>query len=199
MDISDNVKIPAPPQVVFDALTDPGVLARCVAGAEHFRQTDTNRFSASGQIKIGPIRSHISVAITVTPLDPPHRAIVILQAHVAIGGADVHASLALADEHGHTRLSYSAAVTISGHARWLSRQRHDESAKELVRTFFDRLAAAIPPVADQPTTPARAVWSPPPSFSKPARHNRTLWLGAGAAALTTIAAAAAVLWARRSR
>ena len=53
MDFSGRYEIPAPPQEVWDAITNPDILKACIPGCEAVTKLDATHFEAVARLKIG--------------------------------------------------------------------------------------------------------------------------------------------------
>jgi carbon monoxide dehydrogenase subunit G len=203
MDIAGSIEITAPPESVWAALNDPVVLAQCVSGCDSFEQTAPHNYAAIATVKIGPVRSRITVNITFTESHPPHHAILAIRAKGAVGSADTHVSLHLDANVGGTTLNYNAQANLEGQLRRFAKHWGRDAAQELVEEFFRRFAAAVPPEPIAPqTAPAfapiksPAVTTPPVHRETPMRK-KALWIGIGAAAGAAVTTMAALLLTRR--
>lgn len=198
----------APLRRIWDALDDPVILAACVPGNDSLIQSATHTFIAKGRIKLGVVSARITVDIHIEPIDPPRYATIVLDAHSAMGKADAIIQLTLKECANRTRLDYAESIKFSGRAGRLAGRLSEDAAKDLVRSFFERLARAIPPdeistdahdthitdATTEPVKPPRRTlpWTEPPRWKKNAA-----WIGSGAAA--ALIAAAAIVWNRRRR
>jgi carbon monoxide dehydrogenase subunit G len=200
MDIAGSIEIKAPPESVWGALNDPIVLAQCVSGCDSFGQTDPHNYAAIATVKIGPIRSRITVNITFTESHPPHRAVLAIRAKGAIGSADTHVSLHLDANADGTTLNYNAQAKLAGQLGRFAKHWGRDAAQELVEEFFRRFAGAVPPESIAPqTAPAfvRPVSPPPPVQRETTMRKKVLWIGIGAAAGAAVTTVAALLLTRR--
>lgn len=206
MDLHGAIQIQAAPETVWDGLHDRGVLAGCVSGCDIFEQTGPDEYAASGSVKIGPIRSRITVTISFGESDPPHRIDLHLTAKGAMGAAAAVATIRLRPVDGGTRLEYDTQVKLSNRLGRLTGSRTDTAAQQLIGDFFTRFAAAIsaetavtqnPLTAEHPRERLPLTTPTPPAAP---RRAKALWIGIGAGIGAALAATAAILLARgRSR
>jgi uncharacterized protein len=199
MDIHGTTNIAASPEMVWDALNDPVVLAQCVDGCDSFGQVGPGEFAATGSLKVGPVRSRIAVNITFAESEPPDRAVLKLNARGAMGRAEAIATIHLIANNGGTTLTYSATAKLGGQLGRFAGRWAGDAVQQLVGNFFARFAAAIPaspiPVATAPTA-ARPPAAPPMQKPSISPQTTALWIGIGAAAGAAITATAAILLSR---
>jgi carbon monoxide dehydrogenase subunit G len=70
--ISGSYTIDAPRDVVWEALNDIEVLARCVPGCERLEQVGDNEYEGTIKIGIQAIRGVYSGRIRIEDIDPPN-------------------------------------------------------------------------------------------------------------------------------
>lgn len=189
----------APPEAIWEALRDPVRVEDCLSGCERFVQTGPGAYIATAQVRLGPIRSRLAVAISIAETEPPRRGVVTLETSGAIGTIRVTADIDLTEAPGGTLLQYRAQALLGGRILWFAHRAGDDAVRELIDTFFRRLAETIREPDEAPATDQPPILPPPvPPKPKPVRRSqRTLWIGAGAAAATVLTATAAILWSRR--
>ena len=72
MDMTGERRIPAPRQIVWDALNNPEVLKASIPGCDNLEQLAENQLKATASIKIGPISAKFGGAVTLSDIDPPN-------------------------------------------------------------------------------------------------------------------------------
>src|SRR5258708_6536734 len=71
MKIEGSYEIPASPERVFQALTDPAVLQKCIPGCQELNKTGENQYSAKLSAGVGSIKSVFTATIAMEDLVPP--------------------------------------------------------------------------------------------------------------------------------
>jgi uncharacterized protein len=156
MDMTGERRIPAPRQVVWEALNDPAVLKASIPGCESLDKTSDTTMKAMVSLKIGPISARFTGTVTLSDIDAPNGYTISGEgqggvAGFAKGGAKVH----LADDGaGGTILTYEVHAQVGGKIAQLGARLIDASAKQISDQFFDRFSAAVAP-------PAPAIVAPP--------------------------------------
>src|SRR4051794_13324570 len=72
MQQSGEHQIAAPIGVVWEALNDPEVLARCIEGCERLERTADNAFAATIKARVGPVSATFTGEVTLSDIDAPH-------------------------------------------------------------------------------------------------------------------------------
>jgi len=144
MDISDEVRIAAPKQAVYDALNDPEILRQCIPGCEEFTQRSPTELEAKVLLKIGPVKARFAGNVELDPSGAPDAFSLLGRgkggaAGFAKGGADV----TLEDDDGGTILRYEAKAEIGGKIAQLGSRLVRGTAKKLSGEFFSRFAKVV--------------------------------------------------------
>ena len=111
MRIEGNRELAAPRQAVFDALTDPELVAQTMPGLQDLRVADTDHWTASVKLSIAP-RLKMSFEIQERR-EPEHGR---LHAHGKNFGSSVtiDTSFDLAERDGRTLMAYVAEFRLGG-------------------------------------------------------------------------------------
>ncbi|MCI2398964.1 carbon monoxide dehydrogenase subunit G [Aliiroseovarius subalbicans] len=144
MELSDEVVINAPQDVVFAALNDPEILRDCIPGCEELVKHSDTELEAKVVLKIGPVKAKFKGDVTLKPDSPPDRFSLVGQgsggaAGFAKGGADV----ALEPHPDGTLLRYDAKVEIGGKLAQLGSRLIQGTAKKLSAKFFNSFADRV--------------------------------------------------------
>ena len=144
MEFKGRYLIPAPPQIVWNALNDPQILRQCIPGCERMEKTDEAHFSAAAVLKIGPVKATFNANIALDDLDPPRRCTLKGEGQGGVAGfARGEAEIVLTPDAGGTELSYAANAAIGGKLAQIGQRLIDGAAKQIADDFFARFAAAV--------------------------------------------------------
>lgn len=72
MELSDEIRIDAPKQIVYDGLNDPGILKQCIPGCEELIQHSPTELEAKVVLKVGPVKARFGGNVTLDPSNAPH-------------------------------------------------------------------------------------------------------------------------------
>jgi uncharacterized protein len=163
MDMTGERRIPAPRQVVWNALNDPNVLRVSIPGCESLEKQSDTAMKATAAVKIGPISARFSGNVELSDIDPPNGYTISGEGQGGVAGfARGGAKVNLLDEGSATLLRYEVHAQVGGKLAQLGARLVDASAKQLADQFFDRFSARVAPAptAPQPATPPPAALSP---------------------------------------
>ena len=144
MELSDEIRINAPRDVVYAALNDPEVLQACIPGCEELIQHSPEELEAKVVLKIGPVKARFAGAVTLDKTQGPESFSLAGEgkggaAGFAKGGADV----TLAEDGDETILTYVAKVEMGGKIAQLGSRLIQGTAKKLSAKFFNSFADKI--------------------------------------------------------
>lgn len=144
MELTDEIRISAPRDVVYRALNDPEILKDCIPGCEELTQKSPTELEAKVVLKIGPVKARFAGEVTLDTANAPEGFSLAGEgkggaAGFAKGGADV----TLSEEGGETVLSYTAKVDIGGKIAQLGSRLIAGTAKKLSGKFFTRFGEIV--------------------------------------------------------
>jgi carbon monoxide dehydrogenase subunit G len=168
MDMTGERRIPAPRQVVWNALNDPDVLRVSIPGCESLEKQSDTAMKATASVKIGPISARFTGNVQLSDMDPPNGYTISGEGQGGVAGfAKGGAKVNLEDDSGATLLRYEVHAQVGGKLAQLGARLVDASAKQIADQFFDRFSARVSPLAAPasaaaapqhlPATPASAV------------------------------------------
>lgn len=144
MELSDEIRINAPRDVVYAALNDPEVLQACIPGCEELVQHSPEELEAKVVLKIGPVKARFAGAVTLDKTQGPEAFSLTGEgkggaAGFAKGGADA----TLAEDGDETVLTYVAKVEMGGKIAQLGSRLIQGTAKKLSAKFFNSFADKV--------------------------------------------------------
>ncbi len=156
MKLEGTADIAAPIEVVWDALQDPAVLARCIEGVERLDRAGDGAFEGAVVARVGPVRARFDGRIRIEDPDPPRFYRLVGEgqggaAGFARGEADV--TLAEAGEAA-TLVCWTARPQLGGRLAQLGARLVEGAAQAQATRFFAALKAELEAVA--PATPEEA-------------------------------------------
>jgi uncharacterized protein len=177
MDMTGERRIPAPRQMVWDALNNPEVLKASIPGCESLEKTSDTTMTAKAGIKLGPISAKFSGNVTLSDIDAPNSYTIGGEGQGGVAGfAKGGAKVALVDDGDGTLLTYTVNAQVGGKIAQLGARLIDATAKSMADQFFtrftDQVTAMMPAPAATPApeapaheTPAHPAvdMTPPPS------------------------------------
>jgi carbon monoxide dehydrogenase subunit G len=151
MRLEGRFPIAAPRAIVWDAIRDPALMARCVPGCELAERIDDTRYRAVVAVKLGPISARFNLVIEIEEEVPP--ALVRSRAR---GEEGTRASV-LASENelrltelapDRTEVDWSAEVSLTGrlgkYGLGIMRKKAESLSADFVRAFAERVETGEP-------------------------------------------------------
>ncbi|SMO71916.1 CoxG family protein [Ruegeria faecimaris] len=144
MELSDEIRIAAPRDVVYEALNNPDILQECIPGCEELTQSSPQDLEAKVVLKIGPVKARFAGQVTLDKSKAPDGFSLQGEgkggaAGFAKGGADV----TLTEDGSETVLAYTAKVDVGGKIAQLGSRLIAGTAKKLSGKFFTRLGEIV--------------------------------------------------------
>lgn len=175
MKLAGDYLFEASVQDVWAALFDPAVLAAAMPGCEKLDLVD-GEFVGEMTIKVGPISGRFTGKVRLEDKVEPEHYRMIVDGRGGPGFVKATATIALAPEGPHTRLTYDADAQIGGKIASVGERLLDASARAITKQSLEGLhenikirsahvaataaapgaAAAAVATADAPTTAAAA-------------------------------------------
>jgi len=207
MDMTGERRIPAPRQIVWDALNDPAVLKASIPGCETLEKLSDTQMKATAAIKLGPISARFTGNVQLSDIDPPNSYTIGGEGQGGVAGfAKGGAKVSLTDDGAGTLLSYTVNAQVGGKIAQLGARLIDATAKQMADAFFDRFSKQVQELAPPPVEAVIAAPPPPVHHAPPADRPPSaisvwaliprepfglplaFWLGGGGFALMMLAA-----------
>ena len=160
MEMQGEARIPAPKQVVWEALNDPAALQASIKGCEELVVEGENQYAAKVRAKVGPVSARFAGKVELVDIDPPNGYRIQGEgsggaAGFAKGGATVSLEEDGADA---TILKYDVNANVGGKLAQIGARLVDGAAKKMADDFFKAFseiaaerASAGAPVHSRPT------------------------------------------------
>ena len=164
MDMTGERRIPAPRQVVWDALNDVAVLKASIPGCESLDKTSDTTMTAKAAIKLGPISAKFSGNVQLSDIDPPNSYTIGGEGQGGVAGfAKGGAKVFLTDDGADTLLRYEVNAQVGGKIAQLGARLIDATAKQMADAFFDRFSAQVKAMVPEPAQAEAEPAAPPPA------------------------------------
>lgn len=167
MQMTGSQYIAAPCQKVWKALNDPQVLQDSIPGCQSLSKDADDRFSATVEVKVGPISARFRGEVSLTNLNPPHGYTLNLAGNGGIAGTvQGSANVRLSEHNGGTLVAYDVDAQVGGRMMQLGGPIIDATAKQLAGKFFTRFGEMV----SGGKAPAVAAAQPAGTAVKPAGY-----------------------------
>ena len=171
MDMSGEVRIPAPRQRVWDALNDPEILRQAVPGCKELEKISDTEFTAKVTLKLGPVKASFKGKVTLDNLDEPNGYTLRGEGRGGVAGfANGEATVKLTDDGDGTLLSYESHAAVGGKLAQIGQRVIQAASEKLTGEFFTRFSEAVagataPETAPATDAPAATPESPSPGLA----------------------------------
>jgi len=144
MDMSGEVRIPAPRQRVWDALNDPEILRQAVPGCEELEKVSDTEFTAKVTLKLGPVKAAFKGKVILDNLDEPNGYTLRGEGQGGVAGfANGEATVRLTDDGDDTLLSYQSHATVGGKLAQVGQRVIQGASDKLTGEFFTRFSEVV--------------------------------------------------------
>lgn len=163
MQIEKTFVVMASPAAVWDFLTDPHRVARCLPGAAITEQIDEKTYAGTITVKVGPVAASYKGRVRFERLDAAERSAEIVGSGQDIrgkGGADMRMRSRLVEKApGQTEVIATSEVNVTGILAQFGRGMIQDVSDQMFQKFTDAVRAELESKTQAPagTNPAPAV------------------------------------------
>jgi carbon monoxide dehydrogenase subunit G len=141
MKIEGTNEIRAPRTRVWNALTDPTVLKRCIPGCERLEQTGENSYSVTLRAGVGSIKGLFNGNVKLEDLKPPEHYRISIDGKGQPGFVKGSGTFDLEDRGQTTLIKYSGDVQVGGTLASVGQRMIQGASKMMAAQFFTALEA----------------------------------------------------------
>jgi len=144
MKLSDEKRIEASREDVWDGLNDVDVLKQSIPGCESLERVGDNQFEAEVRAKVGPVKAKFKGNVTLSDLNPPESYRISGEGKGgAAGFAKGGATVTLVEDGAATKLKYDVDADVGGKLAQIGGRLLEGTSKKLAGEFFDNFEAAL--------------------------------------------------------
>jgi carbon monoxide dehydrogenase subunit G len=139
MELSGAHTFPAPQAVMWQVLTDPAVLRRCLPGCQAFDLQPDGGYQVVMTIGIAAIKGTYSGTVHMENVQPPDSYRLRVSAKGAAGFVSGHGDFHLAPDDknpAHTRLTYTGHAQVGGKIAGVGQRLIGAGAQMVIGQFF---------------------------------------------------------------
>ncbi|MGB9177630.1 MAG: carbon monoxide dehydrogenase subunit G [Pyrinomonadaceae bacterium] len=150
MKIEGTHEVRATRERVYQALTDPNVLQRCIPGCERLEKTGENSYAATLRAGVGMIKGIFNGSVRLEEMRPPEHFRMIVEGKGQPGFLKGTGDLDLEErEAGATVIKYSGDIQIGGTIASVGQRMIQGAAKMMASQFFTALEAEAQTATDE--------------------------------------------------
>ena len=145
MQIKDSFTINAPQEKVWELLFDIPRLSQCVPGIESVEIMDDKTFRGKLVVKVGPIKSQFSGAVTLTEVEPPQRIVGVVEGDDKASASSIKAGFSgiLTTVEEGTEAAFVVDLNLRGRLAQFGGPVISATAKKLTAEFAKNLRAQL--------------------------------------------------------
>jgi carbon monoxide dehydrogenase subunit G len=143
-------ELEAPRERVYQCLTTPEVLQRCIPGCEKLEQTAENTFAATIRAGVGSIKGVFNGTARLEELRAPEHLRIVVDGKGQPGFLKGSGDLDLEQTANGTKVSYSGDVQVGGTIASVGQRMIQGTTKMMATQFFTSLAAEAKTAVGEP-------------------------------------------------
>ena len=135
---------------VFQALTDPAILERCIPGCEGLEKTGENSYAATLRAGVGSIKGVFKGNVRLEDVRPPEHYRIVVEGRGQPGFMKGSGDLDLEERDSATVIKYTGDVQVGGTIASVGQRMIQGAAKMMASQFFTAIEAEAKTVAGAP-------------------------------------------------
>lgn len=153
MKLNGTALVPAAREKVWQALTDPAFLARCLPGAQALTPDGPGRYKVSLKMGIAAFSGKFDGSVQLSDEHPPESFRMAVEGRSAPGFLKGQGTITLHDgkpdaRHAHkapaeTEVHYDGEAQVGGVIASVGSRMIEAAAKKIIRQFFDAVASQL--------------------------------------------------------
>jgi uncharacterized protein len=141
MKLKGAALLPAPREEVWQSLTDPAFLAKCLPGATQLAPDGPGRYKVSLKMGIAAFSGNFQGAVELADQHPPESFTMGVEGRGAPGFLKGKGTIALREDHrqgpNQTEVRYSGEAQVGGVIASVGSRMVEAAAQKIVQQFFD--------------------------------------------------------------
>lgn len=150
MKIEGTHELRAKRERVYQVLTDPEVLKRCIPGCERLEKTGENTYAATLRAGVGSIKGVFTGNVRLEDLRSPEHYRLVVDGKGQTGFLKGSGDLDLEEQDGATIIKYTGDVQVGGTIASVGQRMIQGAAKMMASQFFTAIEAEAKTEADEP-------------------------------------------------
>jgi uncharacterized protein len=143
MKIEGTHEIQASREIVYDAITDPQILQRCIPGCQSLDKTAENTYVATMKAGVGSVKGTFKGNVRLEDMQAPTHYRMIVDGKGAPGFVKGTGIFNLEERNGGTAIAYEGEMKVGGVIAGVGQRMIEAAAKMLAHQFFRSLETEI--------------------------------------------------------
>ncbi|MBA3515812.1 MAG: carbon monoxide dehydrogenase subunit G [Pyrinomonadaceae bacterium] len=151
MKIEGTHQLQATRERVYECLTDPQVLQRCIPGCERLEKTNENTYSAALRAGVGTIKGVFTGTVKLEDMRPPEHYRIVVAGKGTPGFMKGTGDLDLEAQDEATLIKYTGDLQVGGTIANVGQRMIQGTAKMMASQFFLALEAEAKTPVGEPS------------------------------------------------
>lgn len=143
MKISGTQTFPAPRQKVWEFLTNPQHIAKCMPGCEKLETVGENEYSSQINVGLAAVKGVYTGKVKLDEMQPPSHYKMLIDGKGKQGFIKGSGTLDFTEQSGQTLLNYTGDIQVGGPLASVGQRMIDGAAKMMIGQFFAAMEAEI--------------------------------------------------------
>jgi len=143
MKVAGEHRFDASPEVVFNGLQDPEVLAATMPGCEKMEMVGEHQYEGAIKIKIGPVQGLFQGRVELADIDPPNGYTMKVDGKGGPGFVKATARIELVPDGDGTIMKYDGDAQVGGRIASIGQRLVDSSSKVIIKQSLEGLGATL--------------------------------------------------------
>ena len=150
MKIEGTQELHAKRERVFQALTDPAVLQRCIPGCERLEKTGENSYSTTLRAGVGSIKGVFTGNVRIEDVRPPEHYRIVVDGKGQPGFLKGSGDIDLEERDQITVVTYKGDVQVGGTIASVGQRMIQGAARMMATQFFTAIEAEAKAELNEP-------------------------------------------------
>ncbi len=143
MKLSGSYEFNAPPEKVWQTLTDPASLAACIPGCEKMESLGNDEYAATVTIAMGPIRSKFNAKVKMIDMKPYESYSLIIEGNGPSGFVRGESQVKLTENNGKTTVDVESESSSGGLLARVGQRMMESFSRNMMNRFFTCLQESV--------------------------------------------------------
>ena len=143
MKVQGTASLPARRDEVWELLTDPQRLAKCLPGAERLEPDGPDRYKVAMKFGIAAFSGKFQGSVELAEKKPPESLKMRVEGRGVPGFMKGEGTISLREKSGVTEVKYEGEAQVGGVIASVGQRMIEAASKKIMQQFFDAAAAEL--------------------------------------------------------
>ena len=143
MKLSGSYEFNAPPEKVWQTLTDPESLSSCIPGCEKMESLGNDEYTATVTIAMGPIRSKFEAKVKMVDMKPYESYSLVIEGNGPSGFVRGESQIKLTANNGKTIVDVESDTSSGGLLARVGQRMIESFSRNMMDRFFTCLQESV--------------------------------------------------------